>query len=426
MTTTLSLCLIAKNESFNLPRLLNSARQCADEIIVVDTGSTDNTVSIAESLGAKVFSYKWRDDFADAKNEALRQATCGWVLALDADMEIEKGQAQKIRAAAESRASQAFYLNIRSARADGVTVETVAHPWLFENHHDVKFEGKVHEAILPSLLAHYLTPRATDICVTHFGYATERETLERAKRDLKILEKENSEPFTQFYLARAHNRLGHKEKAARLLKRVVSAAKEERLRANAYTLWMRIACDLGDADTARQTIKEATALFPHDRMTLIAASDACIHLGDVARATEFMRRALAAPTQSAGNIEVLERNETAIRFQLAQCLTYLQSIPQAITEYQRVLAGGMATADVYCSLGLAFSLAKDEALAEESFKHAIKLEPQSSEAHRQLGWLYAETQRENLARQEFSEALRLGSTDQELKNFKLQTTKTQI
>lgn len=86
---TVSLVMIAKNEARCIARCLNSAKEYVDEMIVVDTGSTDATAKIAEECGAKVFHYEWQDDFAKARNFALSKATSDWNLVLDADEYIK-------------------------------------------------------------------------------------------------------------------------------------------------------------------------------------------------------------------------------------------------------------------------------------------------------------------------------------------------
>jgi hypothetical protein len=85
MTTTLTITLIVRNEEQTLGRCLDSVRGLADEIVVVDTGSTDATRQIATERRARVVEFPWCDDFAAARNESLRQATGRWVLWLDAD-----------------------------------------------------------------------------------------------------------------------------------------------------------------------------------------------------------------------------------------------------------------------------------------------------------------------------------------------------
>ncbi len=82
---TLSLCMIVKDEAKNLPRALASVKDLADEIIVLDTGSGDDTPMIAAAAGAKVNFLMWGDDFAIARNASLDQATQDWILVLDAD-----------------------------------------------------------------------------------------------------------------------------------------------------------------------------------------------------------------------------------------------------------------------------------------------------------------------------------------------------
>jgi glycosyltransferase involved in cell wall biosynthesis len=81
----LSVCMIVRNESQHLPKALASVKGIAAEIVVVDTGSTDDTVSIATEMGAKVLHLAWTDDFASARNAALEAATQPWILSLDPD-----------------------------------------------------------------------------------------------------------------------------------------------------------------------------------------------------------------------------------------------------------------------------------------------------------------------------------------------------
>src|SRR6516162_5244031 len=93
---TLSICIITLNEEANIARTLESVREIADEIIVVDSGSTDATLSLARERGAKVFSEPWKG-FAAQKNSALAKASGDWVLSLDADEEVSPELAGAIR-----------------------------------------------------------------------------------------------------------------------------------------------------------------------------------------------------------------------------------------------------------------------------------------------------------------------------------------
>jgi glycosyltransferase involved in cell wall biosynthesis len=94
----LSVCIITFNEEANIGRTLESVKGLADEIIVVDSGSTDRTVSVAKSCGAKVFIEAWKG-FARQKNSALGKASCDWILSLDADEEVSQELAASIKSA---------------------------------------------------------------------------------------------------------------------------------------------------------------------------------------------------------------------------------------------------------------------------------------------------------------------------------------
>ena len=92
----ISLCIITKNEEVFLEQCLNSVKDLVDEIIVVDTGSTDKTIEIARKFTYYIYDFKWCDDFSAARNESLKYATKDWILVLDADETISKQDHQKI------------------------------------------------------------------------------------------------------------------------------------------------------------------------------------------------------------------------------------------------------------------------------------------------------------------------------------------
>ena len=94
---TISLCMIVKNEEAVLERCLKSAKDFADEIIIVDTGSTDKTLEIAKKYTDKIFHFKWINDFSAARNFAFKKATMDYQMWLDADDVISEDSAKKIK-----------------------------------------------------------------------------------------------------------------------------------------------------------------------------------------------------------------------------------------------------------------------------------------------------------------------------------------
>src|SRR3989344_3837469 len=105
---TISLCMIARNEELYLEQCLNSVKDLADEIIIVDTGSTDKTKEIAKKFGAKVFDFKWVDDFSAARNESLKHAAKDWILVLDADETLDEKGKKAIKELAKGKDNDAY------------------------------------------------------------------------------------------------------------------------------------------------------------------------------------------------------------------------------------------------------------------------------------------------------------------------------
>ena len=117
---TICLNMIVKNESQNLAACLQSVREAVDEIIVIDTGSTDNTRDIAQSAGARVFDFTWCDDFSAARNESIRHARGRYILWLDADDRLDPVEVQKLKqfkASLPDKQDRAYYLVVKSEAA---------------------------------------------------------------------------------------------------------------------------------------------------------------------------------------------------------------------------------------------------------------------------------------------------------------------
>ena len=115
---TVSLCMIVKDEEENLARCLDSVRDFVDEIIIVDTGSTDRTIDIAERYGARVFYHPWEGSFSKARNYSLKYATCDWILILDADEELNNDDTSRLKEIAKDNKSLAISFIIKNKYKD--------------------------------------------------------------------------------------------------------------------------------------------------------------------------------------------------------------------------------------------------------------------------------------------------------------------
>ena len=173
MAPRVSLTMIVKNEEANLPACLASAADLVNEVIVVDTGSTDRTKEVARRFGARIFDFPWIDDFAAARNEALRHATGDWILWLDADDRIDEPNRQKLRAlfAGLSDQNLAYALRcISFASSEAGSATEVEHVRLFRRHPQILWQGRIHEQILTAVERVGGRQVSANVAIHHFGY----------------------------------------------------------------------------------------------------------------------------------------------------------------------------------------------------------------------------------------------------------------
>lgn len=149
-----ALSMIVRNEERNLGECLRTAADLFDEVVIADTGSTDQTRAIAASFGAKVVEFPWRDSFAAARNASLAAVTAPWVMWLDADDRLDEPNRQRLRALLDQLGDQpdAFAVRVRSAMDPARTVfRLLDQVRIFPNRPGVQWEYRVHEQILPAV-----------------------------------------------------------------------------------------------------------------------------------------------------------------------------------------------------------------------------------------------------------------------------------
>lgn len=197
---SISLCMIVKNEEEYLPKCLGSVQGIVDEIIIVDTGSADHTVEIAQNFGAKVIQMPWQENFAEARNRGLDEATGDWILWLDADEEIDMSEARKLKELLSWDA-------IREQRIEGMQLAFCHHieggmvqrdylHRIVRNRPQYRFEGRIHEQILSSMLSWYpgLQLGRVDIHVHHYGYLDKNVIArDKARRNRTLLQQAMAE-----------------------------------------------------------------------------------------------------------------------------------------------------------------------------------------------------------------------------------------
>lgn len=208
----LSVVMIVKNEEAMLAECLESVRD-ADEIIIVDTGSTDSTKEIAARFTDKIYDFKWCDDFSKARNYAVLRASGQWLLSIDADEKLEDGGIEKIRGAISATTKPAIALRMATASNSYFV------PRLFRNIPSVRWEGRIHEMINTRDYNRH------NISIT---YRSSPAHALDPQRNMRILEKahqdEPNNTRVMFYLAREYAYYKDWVKAEEMFEKYLSLA----------------------------------------------------------------------------------------------------------------------------------------------------------------------------------------------------------
>lgn len=206
---TLSVCIIAKNEEKNIEKAIKSVKDFANEIILVDTGSSDKTVEIAQKENVKVFQYEWDYSFANARNEALKHASMDWVLMLDADEYIDAIAKDSIIPLLSSLNKNKIYqVKVINFIDKNNINETFEHfvPRLIPNNKAIKFIRDIHEYPVNNDNSEIESEILSSFHINHSGYLNANvKEKDKTIRNRNILEKSlstnNQSLIDYFYLA---------------------------------------------------------------------------------------------------------------------------------------------------------------------------------------------------------------------------------
>ena len=299
-----SVCMIVRDEAARLPRCLASVRDVADEIVVVDTGSTDGTPDVARAHGAQVFHEPWRDDFGAARNAALARATGDWIFAIDADETLDAGGQRELRRLVAHDALVGFAVTQRSPiEADGARSSLDALVVrLFPNHPTIRYRGRVHERPVAVSADVAFPVETSGIVLHHEGYGTAAVRRRKAERNRPLLERLVEEtpddPFAVYRLGVETRSLGAWKESERLLRRALALGARLPGPPPAYLVNARVALaetlilDQRPAEAA-DAAREALAIAPVFADAWCALGAAELRLGHADAARDAYRRALA-------------------------------------------------------------------------------------------------------------------------------------
>ena len=220
----ISLCYIVKNEEYNLARSIDSLKNQVDEIVVVDTGSTDNTMTVAKNYGAKVFQSPWNNDFSTPRNMALDNATGDWIIFLDADEYFSESTAKNVRMIIEQgdkQGKEGLLVNLVNIDVDqnNKVLDTTYILRMYKNIKDWRYVGRIHEELKKSNgkpIDKISMISTKNLELYHTGYST-KINADKARRNLDMLLAElklTDHPEAIYgYIAQCYNGLGDYENA---------------------------------------------------------------------------------------------------------------------------------------------------------------------------------------------------------------------
>ena len=269
----ISLCMIVKNEERFLAQCLHSVADVVDEIIIVDTGSTDRTIEIAKSFGASIIEREWRNDFAWARNESIKSATKRWILFLDADEELtpeSKPELRKLRSAPAHH--HAVWVRCYNKSDDYRGTGDMSHVLIriFPNAPEIRFRGLIHEYPSVNGDANGLQAVLAPINIVHHGYLKEvvaqRNKLQRNLDIVKAAaEQDPTDPFHWFNLGTTAFQAGDYEQTRDALEEMIrkNGSAKRGFMPNGLALLAETYCDkLGDPVNGERISRRALELAP--------------------------------------------------------------------------------------------------------------------------------------------------------------------
>lgn len=372
--------MIVRDEAERLGRCLQSVATVADELIVVDTGSVDDTVAIAQFFGAKVFSTPWQNDFAIARNESLRHATGDWVLVLDADETLVADCVPRMQQAMQH--DQTLVINLLRQEVGAVQSPYSLVSRLFRRHPAVTFARPYHATIDDAVAAlrqqepGWGIVDLPQVAILHDGYdpvaIARRDKLEKARTVMEgYWQAHPDDPYECSKLGALYVQMGEVERGIQLLQQ---GLKSPQLDAPVrYELHYHLGIAFSRLNQLEQAAQQYQAALQQpvlEPLKLGAYNNLgslCKTAGDLSTARQLYEHCLA-----------IDPNFAAGHYNLGTTLRAQGQITNAVTHYQEAIRLQPDHAEAHQNLGVALIKLGQVESGLASFGRAIALHSQSN------------------------------------------------
>jgi len=345
----ISVCMIVRNEERFIEKCLNSIKELADEIVIVDTGSIDKTKEIAGKFTEKIYDFEWQNDFSIARNFLLSKCSCDWILSIDADELIARKDIEKIKEILKNPEADAYYLIWRdynnetgvagwkSSKDDEYEESKVARgfietPVLRLFKRGYYFEGKIHETVQNSIKKAGGKIFMSNIIIHHSG---------SLRRKDELIEK--------------------KGLYADMLNSELKEDKEE------YYILFEIGRELlikGDKEEAIKYLEKSVKLNPEYSQSLSMLGAIYIIEKRFDEAEKLLKKAVN-----------LDSTDSSIHSNLGVIYSERKEYSKAIRKFERAISLNKKSADAYYNLGLVYMKQGKNGKAVPCFEKAIELNP---------------------------------------------------
>ena len=413
---SVSLCMIVKNEEFYLRDCLKSVADLVDEIVVIDTGSDDKTLEILHEFGVEPHTFAWINDFAAARNEALKYASCDWIFQIDADERLLPESRNELRRSLRNKKATTISVLIDSPKAAGKGHISRAHR-LFRNLPGIGYSGRIHEQISPSVAKLRGREGESNIRLHHLGYEkSEAEMQAKSERNYRLLKKqvedEPNHPYWHFTLAQNQILSGSYEDALLSLNRALELGQLPK------DITCSIFNNLAEVHMRLRKFPEAIQ-FAHKALA-VTAKQSTSHLlllqiyGHLSDRPQQIRCLEAVVDLREKKIQALHEvsleayvDETAIYLNLGRFYSQERRFEQALATFQKILRRDPENLVALKGIAEAsLELGRFEQ-AQSYFEQLQMLSPKDPQILEKLAWLYIKVQDFKKAIKIYSELQRL-------------------